>query len=132
MLYEFSKFQQLLKHYLRHFSRLGPWKFKIPYRKALGLWIYPQENLNPRNVVLRRRPAAVRPNSGEAGGRGWLGVGEGWPGGAWARFEGSVEGEELSASPLGGAAVWRPRRLGARDEGSTGWTTSNTGSTSES
>jgi hypothetical protein len=76
ILYEFSKSRQLLKHYLRNFSRRGPWKFKIPYRKALGLRIYPQENLNSRNVVLRRRPAAVRPNSGEAGGRGW-------PGGAW-------------------------------------------------
>jgi hypothetical protein len=78
--YAFYKIQQLLKHYLRNYSRLGPWKFMIPYRKALGLRISPQEDLNPCNVVLRHRPAAVRPKSGEAGGRGWLGVGEGWHG----------------------------------------------------
>jgi hypothetical protein len=37
----------------------------IPYRKALGLQIAPQEDLVPRNVTLGHRPAAVQPNSGK-------------------------------------------------------------------
>jgi hypothetical protein len=68
--YGFYKIQQLIKHYLRNYSHLGPWKFMFPYRKALGLRIAPQENLNPCNVVLWHRPEAVWPKSGEAGGRG--------------------------------------------------------------
>jgi hypothetical protein len=84
----------------------------FPYRKALGLRIAPQENLNHCNVVLRHRPAAVRPKSGEVGGRGWLGVSEGWPGDVLGSIRGFSRGGDAAGEPaqqsrgLAAAAAW--------------------------
>jgi hypothetical protein len=59
----------------------GPWKFKIPYRNALGLRLGPHKYLGPCNVVLgtgRRRsgriPANRRPGPARRGQRATCGV----------------------------------------------------------
>jgi hypothetical protein len=106
ILYEVSKFQQLLKHYLRNFSRFGPWKFKIPYRRALGLRIDPRKEFAPCNWVLRDGQRRSGGNSGEdslESGRGEQGSGLG-P--TRDRFVGLVGGEERSA---GGSTGGRRR-----------------------
>jgi hypothetical protein len=99
ILYEFSKFQQLLKHYLRNFSRLGPWKFKIPYRKALGLRIDSQKEFAPRNWVLGDGQRRSGGNSGEDLPESGRGEQESGLGPTRVRFVGLVVGEER---PVGG------------------------------
>jgi hypothetical protein len=97
--YKIYKNQPKALHYLRFVSQQGPWKVLNFYICALALRKGPQEDFSPRNRVPGRRPAAVRPNSGEPpagagraragevprGTRGRvpcsLGAGRGWRGG---------------------------------------------------
>jgi hypothetical protein len=63
--YAIYKNQPNALHYLRFVLQQGPWKVLNSYICALALRKGPQEDFSPRNRVPGRRPAAVRPNSGE-------------------------------------------------------------------
>jgi hypothetical protein len=128
--YAFSKFQHFGNTIEDSVFRLGPWKFKIPYRKALGLRIAPQEDLIPRNVVLGHRPAAVRWNSSE-GRRAAVGKGtENGVGLPTARFLAGVGAEERPAAVFAdarrrqpqGARLWRALGRGGKRGGTHGST----------
>jgi hypothetical protein len=75
----------------------------IPYRKALGLQIAPQEGFVPSNVTLGHRPAVVRPNSGEPAAGTGRARAEGGPGVSYAWFGDLVEAEVLPVMTLSGS-----------------------------
>jgi hypothetical protein len=129
--YVIYKKQQEHFYYFRSTLRQGPWKERESYPNAPGLHSGPQKEYVFRNVTLGWPAGAEEQNPASSP---VLAVGEGREkglrptrGSVW----GSIGGVGLPASPPGGAAVRRPRRLGVRDEGGTAGPTSNTGSTNE-
>jgi hypothetical protein len=104
------------------FLQADPWKFLIPYRKALALQIDPWKGVAPCNWALGHRPPVLWANSGEPAaesGRARAGNGLRVP---EARFPGSDGSGPQPARWLGSAAVGRPlvhvlRRRGRRGRG---------------
>jgi hypothetical protein len=116
--YAFSKFQHFGNTIEDSVFRLGPWKFKIPYRKALGLRLDPQKDLGPCNVVLGVQPAAVRWNSSELvaglGRRSSMGGPRGHTDAIWGRKKGRSSACERA--PRHQAAAVAPSPPSARLE----------------
>jgi hypothetical protein len=76
--YAIYKKQPKVKHYLRSNFHRGPSKFLQVYNHAPTFHKTPQKHYKPCNVIPGRRPAAVRPNSGEpAAGTGRARAGDG-------------------------------------------------------
>jgi hypothetical protein len=122
ILYGFYKIQPKVKHYFRTHFQAAPRIFSKGYKYTLAAQMDPWKDLGTRNWVPRRRPAPVRPKSGEPAarsGRARAGKGPAGPRGSipvlgWGRERAGEGGHRRPAAVAAATAV---PAMGARCRG---------------